>query len=504
MAPIRTGDIAVPSNHRRHNPSTVTRRPQGDKRKKDGLPGPLNGQEQGFQRMPEMPSIRMDGLVGLPLKVAETLRYYENNPLSWIDEEPIWIGKNTIRYCTRCLPLRHALKVIDLERCSPEAMEFNRAYLNCQFCKLCQEERGLTTSLMPPTTTTTFGHSESSVYSLPTGEVDTRNTYLSAHPGNYRATYAGTSSAMPACHDGMPWCSGASDARLGTRLPAGSWQEMSLLTDPQVGYAQFEDGQTNSTPGTVLCAAPALYYNNPTGAGPQPGWQGGFLAVNKIKDSLRAAVEDEELVHDEVIPQQDTTLTINFAYEAGQQGDVEERNAFWYSPSTTEWFEKRGYILYEPVADDPSMRTMLPKLSCAEEIYEGEYPFAAYDSTPARYLPDMPFRAWEFNGKVMFAQDRQGRHVAIKLVRLETEEYRILEFLRALPLDTLEENCVLPVLDILPIEGFCFVVMPRWGVDINRPTPSTVGQVLQMMRDMLKGLAFLHSHNIIHDVSAAS
>ncbi|KAF4621021.1 hypothetical protein D9613_000107 [Agrocybe pediades] len=195
---------------------------------------------------------------------------------------------------------------------------------------------------------------------------------------------------------------------------------------------------------------------------------------------------------------QDTTLTINFAYEAGQQGDVDERDAFWYSPSTTEWFERRGYILYKPVGDDYPMRMMIPKLACLEEIYEGQYPFAAYDSTPARYLSDMPLRAWEFNGKVMFAQDRQGRHVAIKLVRLETEEYRILEFLRDLPLDTLEENCVLPVLDILPIEGFCFVVMPRWGVDINRPTPSTVGQVLQMMRDMLKGLAFLHSHNIIH------
>ncbi|KAF4620356.1 hypothetical protein D9613_000110 [Agrocybe pediades] len=191
-------------------------------------------------------------------------------------------------------------------------------------------------------------------------------------------------------------------------------------------------------------------------------------------------------------------LAVNFTYEPGERGDVDERNAFWYSPSTTEWFEKRGYILYEPVANDRSMRTMMPKLPCVEEIYEGEYPFAAYDGTPARYFPDTPFRAWEFNGKVMFAQDRQGRHVAIKLVRLETEEYRILEFLRDLPLDTLEENCVLPVLNILPIEGFCFVVMPRWGVSINHPRLGTIGQVLQMMRDILKGLAFLHSHNIIH------
>ncbi|KAF4621025.1 hypothetical protein D9613_000103 [Agrocybe pediades] len=234
-------------------------------------------------------------------------------------------------------------EVIDMEKCSPEAREFNKTYLNHQFCELCKEERGLTSNLMPPTTTTilldnvvanamhtskrvvdptatitTFGYS--SVYSLPIGEVDTRNTYLSAHTGNYHVTYAGTSSAMPACHDGMPWCSGASDARAG--LPPGSWNEMSLLTGPQVEYAQFElNGQASSSATAILCAVPAPYYNSPTGAilypAPQStslrhgmlrplegvqdevGWQDGFLAVNEIRDSLRAAVEDEELVHDE-------------------------------------------------------------------------------------------------------------------------------------------------------------------------------------------------------------
>ncbi|KAF9553894.1 hypothetical protein CPC08DRAFT_713354 [Agrocybe pediades] len=194
MAPIRTGDTATPSNHRRRNPSTVTRRPQDDKRKKDALPGPANGQEQGFLRTLEMPLIRMDGLVGLPLEVAETLRYYENNPLSWIDEEPIWIGKNTIQYCTRCLPLRHALKVIDLERCSPKAMEFNRAYLNRQLSPILRVVSGRTRPDFQPDTS----------------DDDLRPLYfLSAHSGNYfDAPYAGPSAGMPACHDGMPWCSG--------------------------------------------------------------------------------------------------------------------------------------------------------------------------------------------------------------------------------------------------------------------------------------------------------
>lgn len=62
----------------------------------------------------------------------------------------------------------------------------------------------------------------------------------------------------------------------------------------------------------------------------------------------------------------------------------------------------------------------------------------------------------------MFAQDSQNRHVAIKLVRADTDEHRILEFVRQHLLNILKENCVVPVLEILPIEGFCFVVMPRY------------------------------------------
>ncbi|KAF9553087.1 hypothetical protein CPC08DRAFT_698058 [Agrocybe pediades] len=117
----------------------------------------------------------------------------------------------------------------------------------------------------------------------------------------------------------------------------------------------------------------------------------------------------------------------------------------------------------------------------------------------------VPLRTYEPNIKVAFAQDRQNRHVAIKLVRLGTDECRILEFIKEQPLDTLKENCVLPVLDILPIDGFCFVIMPRWGSRVTLPRHRTINDVLQMMHDMLKGLAFLHRHNIIHgDIKMAN
>ncbi|KAF4610841.1 hypothetical protein D9613_007183 [Agrocybe pediades] len=203
---------------------------------------------------------------------------------------------------------------------------------------------------------------------------------------------------------------------------------------------------------------------------------------------------------------QDTTLSINFSYEPGRDGDVNERSVFWSSETTIAWFEKHGYTLYKPEHDDdPFPHSMIPKFPCDEKIYAGEYPFAAYDTTPGPYVRDVPLRAQLERGKVMFAQDRQYRHVAIKIVRLETDEYRIYEFLKGQPLETLEANCVLPVLDILPINGFAFVVMPRWGSFIMSPPPATVGQMLQMMRDMLKGLAFLHEHNIIHgDISTSN
>lgn len=64
-------------------------------------------------------------------------------------------------------------------------------------------------------------------------------------------------------------------------------------------------------------------------------------------------------------------------------------------------------------------------------------------------------------GKVVFAQDSLGQHVAIKLVRDGTDEYRILRFLHEQPLAVLQENSVIPILELLPIEGFWFAVMPR-------------------------------------------
>ncbi|KAG6846873.1 hypothetical protein H0H93_011338, partial [Arthromyces matolae] len=66
-------------------------------------------------------------------------------------------------------------------------------------------------------------------------------------------------------------------------------------------------------------------------------------------------------------------------------------------------------------------------------------------------------------GIICYAQDTQGRHVAIKAVVDGSEELRILKYLRTQPIaSSIEEfHHVIPILDILPCEGHWLAVMPR-------------------------------------------
>ena len=109
-------------------------------------------------------------------------------------------------------------------------------------------------------------------------------------------------------------------------------------------------------------------------------------------------------------------------------------------------------------------------------------------------------------GKLGYAQDAELRHVAIKAIFEDSEEHRILRYLHEQSLDMLQENCILPVLDILPYgrRNLCFVVMPRlfclrpdytvlfidryarWGKILHHPESFTTLEVLDIIQSMLK------------------
>ncbi|KAJ3505858.1 hypothetical protein NLJ89_g7192 [Agrocybe chaxingu] len=224
----------------------------------------------------------------------------------------------------------------------------------------------------------------------------------------------------------------------------------------------------------------------------------------------------------------DIDLTIPFEFPVPaedmniEEDILTERFAFWDSPTTFKWFEARGYTLYKrmPTGEDdlvPNFYTV-PQLA-SPNVVEAEYPYPYHENYTqcnaeeyTRCVKDFSVESsslfslkvihlphsFGLQGKVAFAQDTQLRHVAIKLVTEGTDELRILQLLSRQSPQTLRENCLIPVLGFLPIEGFCFVIMPRWGTSVHLPRFETTTNVVQVMHSMLKGLTFLHGLNIVH------
>ncbi len=124
-------------------------------------------------------------------------------------------------------------------------------------------------------------------------------------------------------------------------------------------------------------------------------------------------------------------------------------------------------------------------------------------------------------GHVVFAQDKEKRHVALKLVRRDSEESRIMHFLLKAQNERLDKFIpgILPILEILPAlaRGYAtvstmnyefdeiqFLTLVRWGDAIICPWFDTVGETLVVIRSLLSALAFLHGSGIVHRVSTSS
>ncbi|TFK32866.1 hypothetical protein BDQ12DRAFT_616268, partial [Crucibulum laeve] len=146
--------------------------------------------------------------------------------------------------------------------------------------------------------------------------------------------------------------------------------------------------------------------------------------------------------------------------------DVQERMKFWNAMRG--WFALKGYTLYLHSKTNPWEPNMVyeacaytyPAAPCTAEP---RYPYAYIGSTgepPDRMYPAL---ASIPNGRAVFAQDKQTRHIAIKLVKGGSEEHKILQIIHDDKRLLEKENfCgVIPVLDMLEFDGHWFAVMPR-------------------------------------------
>ncbi|KAH9477431.1 hypothetical protein JR316_0009644 [Psilocybe cubensis] len=197
-------------------------------------------------------------------------------------------------------------------------------------------------------------------------------------------------------------------------------------------------------------------------------------------------------------------LTIPFSFEHGVEVDELERFAFWDSPDVVKWFKDHGYTLYKRSVYSGEELATFPIFPPDPQSgpVEADFPYAHHDmdttDLPEVYQTDPPLSGVDTSGKILYAQDSLKRHVVIKLVPDNTDEYRVLRFLSEQSMDTLKENCVIPVLDLLPIEGFWLAVMPRWGIGIYQPNPRYVYEIVDIIYSRLKSLAYLHDNNISH------
>ncbi|CAK5265983.1 unnamed protein product [Mycena citricolor] len=193
---------------------------------------------------------------------------------------------------------------------------------------------------------------------------------------------------------------------------------------------------------------------------------------------------------------------------------LEDRLAFWDGPIRA-FLRERGYALYNicSVFDAADCSLMYPALDTPHRSAPDDDRYAFMDPVEPGHVScdvvegleksyfdcvDKPY-ARENRGRAAYAQsiDRPDRHVAVKLVRSESVEIHTLKLIY----DASKREPVqglIPVLEIIPFRGHWLVVMPRWGERIMSPFPTLVGPTLSLIEDLLAGLAFLHSHNIVH------
>jgi hypothetical protein len=165
--------------------------------------------------------------------------------------------------------------------------------------------------------------------------------------------------------------------------------------------------------------------------------------------------------------------------------DWMERMQFW--DSIRPWFLERGYTLYnyEYLRNDAGqiedIAYVYPAGSCEGNT---RYPHSYFGGDPPNTI-DRPLSGQALvsiftyslvhtsilasQSRIIFAQDSQCNHVAIKLVKNGSQEYQISKlFHEDLRQDSLEDfKGILPPVDFLPLGDHWFIVTPRYGMSFH-------------------------------------
>jgi hypothetical protein len=157
--------------------------------------------------------------------------------------------------------------------------------------------------------------------------------------------------------------------------------------------------------------------------------------------------------------------------------------AFW--DSTRSWLSERGYTLFEyryhwedryvgdlthwaPKLNDMSMSDVEHPFSITGGDPEGlpVPPLSAERTVVRPLLCHVTSMLIRFEQRIGFAQDSLQRHVALRLTKKSSDEYKILQFLikESIGMSLERFEGVLPHLDLLDIGDHCIVIMPRCSI----------------------------------------
>ncbi|PPQ69710.1 hypothetical protein CVT25_012973 [Psilocybe cyanescens] len=135
-------------------------------------------------------------------------------------------------------------------------------------------------------------------------------------------------------------------------------------------------------------------------------------------------------------------------------------------------YGSKGILLNEPHFETPQppfYGFRVEVMSCTSGLKtriitawgQAEYPYARYDLESSDEVPlrvsDTEVHVSEVTKLAICVANIRIHHVTIKAVRADTDELKILDFLKRQSLATLEENCIIPVLDIYPP-----MISPSW------------------------------------------